>query len=176
MVFGIDDKSILGIDAPSLSNNAARSSRSITLNLLAHVTINKQKLEALSLDEPSNNIILLADSIWDSITVLAQALIALLKPIPAPALPTPVPAPALVLNAAPQPAIQNGFSECQVLWERIALIDAHLTEVQTKIEAQMRDITSMLDRIFAIIRVDKTMALGWVIRGGKRGSKSFMVY
>ena len=74
MVFGIDDEPIPGVDAPSSSNNAARSCRSIALNPLARVAANKRKREASSLEEPSNDTMLLADSIRDSTTMLASRL------------------------------------------------------------------------------------------------------
>ena len=114
---------------------------------------------------------LLADSIRDSTTLLAQALAASFEPAPAPApapappAPAPAPAPASAPDqstqtGAPQSANQNGLSEGQELRERIASIDARLTELQTNMEAQMGDVTSMLGRIFAAVGANKTTALG----------------
>ena len=154
-MFGIDDKPIPGVDVPSLSNNIVSLGGSIALNPLACVAANKQKRKASSLDEPSNNTILLADNIQDSTMVLAQALTASLKFIPAPVPPVPAPIPALAPTAAHQPAIQNELLENQAFWEKIASIDARLTEVQTNIETQMGDVTSMLGRILATVRADK---------------------
>ncbi len=77
-MFGIDDEPISGVNAPLSSNNAAHSSRSIALNPIACITANKQKREISSLDKPSNNTMLLADSIQNLTVILAQALAALL--------------------------------------------------------------------------------------------------
>lgn len=135
-MLNIDDEPIPGVDAPLSSNNATSTlGISNTLNPIACVVANKQKRETSSLDKPSNNSLLLADSNRELTAMLAQALAISLEytlalALVLPAL-TPALAPAqLTLTPAPQPSgIENKLSESQALWEKIASIDAYLTKV-----------------------------------------------
>lgn len=92
---------------------------------------------------------LLIDSIQDSITILAQVLAVSLE--------STITWTQLAPTLISQPPIQNKLSEGQVLWEKIASINARLTEVQSNIEAQIKDNISILGRILAVIGVDKTL-------------------
>ena len=100
MLFSINNKPIPGIETPLSSNNIACLDELITLNPLFCVVTNKQKHEVLSLDESSNNTILLADNIQDFTIMLAQALVMLLEIILAPALATLASSLALTLTGS----------------------------------------------------------------------------
>ncbi len=98
--------------------------------------------------------------------MLAQALAASLKFIPTPAsapfifAPTSTPAQSTPTPTPQLFSIQNKLLENQMaLWQKIASIDICLTEVQINMEVQMGDVISMLGRIFATIRADKTTTL-----------------
>ncbi len=81
MVFGLDNKPILGVDASSNTLLAVAIrvfSTSIALNPLVCLSANKQKYKQASnadLNQASNNFILLANSLKESTAVLAQALL-----------------------------------------------------------------------------------------------------
>lgn len=156
LVFGLDDEPILGIDASSSLSGVSRSGGSNALNSLARLAVNKRKREASSRGGPSSDAMLLADSFRDSAAVLAKALTR--TKVHVETAPTPAPPPIL----ATVPVVEEQES-ARALQQKIATIDARLTEVQGNMEARMGDVTSLLGKILAAVgasnTADKTTAL-----------------
>lgn len=150
MVFGLNDEPIPGVDALSNASSdiaTCASSVSIVLNPLTRSSANKRKHKQSASGDPnqaSNNAMLMANSLKESIAVFAQALLAQNQ--------IQVLSTNVSKASCSLPSLDDKISRMESrLTDVQNTMNSQLAEIQQNMEVRLEDVTSLLGRILAAV-------------------------